>query len=72
MILVGDGAFQMAGWELGNVRRYGWNPIVLVFNNAAWGMLKAFQSDTAYNDLEDWNFADIASLKSGSHLSRMI
>ncbi len=61
LILVGDGAFQMTGWELGNCRRYGWTPIVLVFNNTAWGMLKAFQADTAYNDLDDWRFADIAA-----------
>ena len=53
LILVGDGAFQMTGWELGNCRRYGWRPIVLVFNNTAWGMLKAFQADTSYNDLDE-------------------
>ncbi len=34
LILVGDGAFQMTGWELGNCKRYGWDPIVLLFNNA--------------------------------------
>ena len=28
LILVGDGAFQMTGWELGNCRRYGLDPIV--------------------------------------------
>ena len=61
LILVGDGAFQMTGWELGNCRRYGWNPIVLVFNNTGWGMLKTFQSDTGYNDLDDWHFADMAT-----------
>jgi indolepyruvate decarboxylase len=33
MILVGDGAFQMTGWELGNCRRYRLDPIVVVFNN---------------------------------------
>jgi indolepyruvate decarboxylase len=60
LILVGDGAFQMTGWELGNARRLGLNPIVLVFNNAAWGMLKVFQADTGYNDLDDWRFADMA------------
>ncbi len=60
LVLVGDGAFQMTGWELGNCRRYGWTPIVLVFNNAAWGMLKAFQSDTRYNDLDMWDFAKLA------------
>jgi len=61
LVLVGDGAFQMTGWELGNCRRYGWNPIVLLFNNTAWGMLKAFQKDTGYNDLDDWRFADMAA-----------
>jgi len=33
LILVGDGAFQMTGWELGNCRRYGLDPIVILFNN---------------------------------------
>ncbi len=45
LILVGDGAFQMTGWELGNCLRYGWDPIVIVFNNAGWGMLQCFQPD---------------------------
>lgn len=65
LILVGDGAFQMTGWELGNCNRYGWKPIVLVFNNAAWGMLKAFQADTSYNDLDDWKFAELAETLGG-------
>jgi hypothetical protein len=29
LVLVGDGAFQMTGWELGNCRRYGLDPIVV-------------------------------------------
>ena len=65
LVLVGDGAFQMTGWELGNCKRLGLAPIVLVFNNRAWGMLKAFQSDTAYNDLDEWNFAQIAETLGG-------
>jgi indolepyruvate decarboxylase len=60
MILVGDGAFQMTGWELGNCRRYGFAPIVLVFNNRSWEMLRVFQPDSTFNDLDDWNFAAIA------------
>ncbi len=60
LILVGDGAFQMTGWELGNCRRYGWDPIVLLFNNASWEMLRAFQPESAFNDLDDWHFADLA------------
>jgi indolepyruvate decarboxylase len=60
LVLVGDGAFQMTGWELGNCRRYGWDPIVLVFNNSGWEMLAAFQPDMPYNRLDDWPFADFA------------
>ncbi len=60
LILVGDGAFQMTGWELGNCRRYGLDPIVVLFNNASWEMLRAFQPESRFNDLDDWNFAAIA------------
>jgi indolepyruvate decarboxylase len=60
LILVGDGAFQMTGWELGNCRRYGLDPIVVVFNNCSWEMLRVFQPDSMFNDLPDWNFAEIA------------
>jgi indolepyruvate decarboxylase len=60
LILVGDGAFQMTGWELGNCRRYGLDPIVLLFNNCSWEMLRVFQPESAFNDLDDWHFAAIA------------
>ncbi len=61
LILVGDGAFQMTGWELGNCRRYGWDPIVLLFNNASWEMLRTFQSESAFNNLDRWDFASMAA-----------
>ena len=61
LILVGDGAFQMTGWELGNCRRYGWDPIVLVFNNASWEMLRTFQPESGFNDLGHWGFAEMAA-----------
>ena len=60
LILVGDGAFQMTGFELGNCRRYGWDPIVVVFNNASWEMLRVFQPESAFNNLDDWRFAELA------------
>ncbi len=60
LVLVGDGAFQMTGWELGNCRRYGWDPIVLVFNNAGWEMLRAFQPGSRFNTLDQWDFAALA------------
>lgn len=61
LILVGDGAFQMTGWELGNCRKFGWDPIVLLFNNASWEMLRTFQPESKFNDLDDWRFAEMAS-----------
>src|SRR5712691_2405238 len=60
LVLVGDGAFQMTGWELGNCRRYGLDPIVVLFSNASWEMLRAFQPESAFTDLDDWNFSAIA------------
>jgi indolepyruvate decarboxylase len=50
----------MTGWELGNCARHGWDPIVLVFNNTSWEMLRAFQPESKFNDLDDWHFADLA------------
>ncbi len=61
IVLVGDGAFQMTGWELGNARRHGWDPIVLVLNNASWQMLRAFEPEGRYNDLGLWDFASMAA-----------
>lgn len=61
LILVGDGAFQMTGWELGNCRRYGWDSIVLLFNNASWEMLRTFQPESAFNSLDEWGFAQMAA-----------
>ena len=65
LILVGDGAFQMTGFELGNCRRYGWDPIVIVFNNASWEMLRAFQPESSFNNLDDWGFARLADALGG-------
>lgn len=61
LVLVGDGAFQMTGWELGNCRRYGWDPLVLVFNNASWEMLRTFQPESSFNLRDRWDFAGMAA-----------
>ena len=60
LVLVGDGAFQMTGWELGNCQRYRWDPIVVVLNNQSWEMLRAFEPWARFNDLSDWHFSEIA------------
>jgi len=65
IIMVGDGAFQMTGWELLNCKRYDWNPIVLLFNNSSWEMLRAFQPESKFNDLDQLNYSDIADSLGG-------
>ncbi|HTW33246.1 MAG TPA: indolepyruvate/phenylpyruvate decarboxylase [Rhizomicrobium sp.] len=65
LVLVGDGAFQMTGWELGNCRRWGIDPVVIVLNNRSWGMLKLFSPSSRFNDLDDWHFAVAADAFGG-------
>lgn len=57
IVLVGDGAFQMTGLELGHCQRYGLNPIVIVLNNQSWGMIKAFAPDLTAAALGGWQYA---------------
>lgn len=65
VILVGDGAFQMTGMELGHCARHGWDPIVVVLNNGGWGMLRAFRPDAGYNALGTWDYATMAPALGG-------
>jgi indolepyruvate decarboxylase len=65
LVLVGDGAFAMTGWELGNCARYGFDPIVVVFNNRSWEMLRTFQPESKFNDLPEWRFAQAAGALGG-------
>ena len=60
LVLVGDGALQMTGLELGHCARYGWNPIVILLNNGGWGMLSAFRPQARYNALGTWDLAGLA------------
>jgi indolepyruvate decarboxylase len=65
IVLVGDGAFEMTGMELGHCRRYGLDPIVVVMNNATWGMLSAFRPTARYTDIGTWDFASLADALGG-------
>ena len=55
LVLVGDGAFQMTGMELGTIARYGLNPVVVVLNNRGYGTERPMQ-DGPYNDVWPWKF----------------
>jgi len=65
VVLVGDGAFQMTGWELGNCPRLGLDPIVIVLNNQTWEMIRAFQTQSRCAALGDWHLAAVADALGG-------
>ena len=43
--ITGDGGFQYNLQELATAAQYGLHPIVLMFNDNAWGVLKKYQED---------------------------
>ena len=63
--VTGDGGFQFNIQELGTCVQYGLNPVVMVFNDNAWGVLKSVQR-TRYegrfiaSDLHNPDFAKLA------------
>ncbi|XOV79881.1 MAG: indolepyruvate/phenylpyruvate decarboxylase [Aestuariibacter sp.] len=65
IVLVGDGAFQMTGMELGHCSRHGFTPIVIVLNNQGWEMIRAFAPDNKSADLGHWPLAAMADLLGG-------
>ncbi|MEK7814766.1 MAG: thiamine pyrophosphate-binding protein, partial [Chloroflexota bacterium] len=49
--VTGDGGFQYNFQELATAAQYGINPIVVIFNDNAWGVLKAYQQDRYHGRL---------------------
>ena len=55
----------MTGMELGNCARLGIDPVVMVFNNASWEMLRVFQPETSYSAINTLDFAAFADALGG-------
>lgn len=55
IVLVGDGAFQMSGMELGTIARYRMNPIIIVLDNAGYGTERPML-DGGFNDIHPWAY----------------
>ncbi|VTS04640.1 alpha-keto acid decarboxylase family protein [Tuwongella immobilis] len=55
IVLVGDGAFQMTGFELGTTKRFGLNPIVIVLNNKGY-LTERFLLEGRFNDIPNWQY----------------
>lgn len=68
VVLVGDGAFLMTGLELGHCARYGFAPIIIVFNNQRWDMIDAFAPNLNCTDLTNWHYAKLARAMGGQGL----
>jgi len=61
LVLVGDGAFQMTGMELGTIARFGLNPIVIVLNNRGYGTERPMK-DGPFNDIPSWKFSRLPEI----------
>jgi len=66
IILVGDGGFQMTGMEISTAVRMGLNPIVVVFNNGSYAMLRHIDQQREYYGLARWDYAGIARAVGGN------
>ena len=58
LVLVGDGAFQMTGFELSTIARLRMDPIVVVLNNHGYATERQIL-DGPFNDILNWRFAKV-------------
>ena len=63
--ITGDGGFQFNIQELGSCVQYGLRPVVLVFNDSAWGLLRYYQKNRGNgryiaSDLRNPDFSRLA------------
>ncbi len=68
VVLVGDGSFQMTGFDLSTAIRYGLAPIVLVLDNGGYTTERAIQ-DGPFNDIAEWNYAAVGDVVGASGAS---
>ncbi|MGB7151312.1 MAG: thiamine pyrophosphate-binding protein [Terriglobales bacterium] len=61
ILVTGEGSHQLTANEIGNMGRYGANPIILVLNNDGYMVERALEPypDWSYNDLAKWRYADL-------------
>lgn len=61
ILITGEGSHQLTANEIGNMGRYGVNPIIFVLNNDGYMIERALElnPDWSYNDLAKWRYADL-------------
>lgn len=60
LVLTGDGAFQMTGPEIAHAPRHGLSPVVVVVNNAGWGIFRPVSPRQDLLDIPNWPYAELA------------
>jgi indolepyruvate decarboxylase len=64
IILIGDGSFQMTGFDLSTGLREGLKPIIIVMDNHGYGAERSIK-DGPFNDVSVWNYAAVADVVGG-------
>lgn len=68
IVLVGDGSFQMTGFDLSTAIRYGLAPIVLVLKNGGYTTERAI-TDGPFNAIAEWDYARVGDVVGASGTS---
>ncbi len=61
ILVTGEGSHQLTANEIGNMGRFGANPIILCLNNDGYMVERALEPnpDWSYNDLAKWRYAEL-------------
>lgn len=65
IVLIGDGSFQMTGFDLSTAVREGLAPIVLVLDNHGYGAERSI-ADGPFNDVARWDYAAVGAVVGGT------
>lgn len=66
LVLCGDGAFQMTGYEIAHAPRHGLTPVVILLNNGGWGIFHPLATRPDLLALPSWRYAALARLWGGA------
>jgi indolepyruvate decarboxylase len=61
ILITGEGSHQLTANEIGNMGRFGANPIIFVLNNGGYLVERALEvnPDWSYNDLAKWRYTEL-------------
>jgi indolepyruvate decarboxylase len=65
LVLCGDGGFQMTGPEISYAPRRGLSPVVVLVNNAGWGIFRPVSPRQDLLEIPPWPYAELAQAWGG-------